>query len=60
MQKGKALTRNSHHDLCDHRIIVDFLQQPLPIVVYALKGYEVRFRIWRASEKSTKAEKSSV
>jgi ecotin len=29
----------------------------LPIVVYAPKGYEVRYRIWKASEITTKAEK---
>ena len=29
----------------------------LPIVVYAPTGYEVRYRIWRASKKTSKAEK---
>jgi ecotin len=29
----------------------------LPIVVYAPTGYEVRYRIWKASKKTSKAEK---
>jgi ecotin len=29
----------------------------IPIVVYAPKGYEVRYRIWKASEITEKAEK---
>ena len=29
----------------------------LPIVVYAPKGYEVRYRIWKASETTSNAEK---
>ena len=29
----------------------------LPIVVYAPKGYEVRYRIWQASKRTRKAEK---
>ena len=29
----------------------------LPIVIYAPKGYEIRYRIWKASEISRKAEK---
>ena len=29
----------------------------LPIVVYAPKGYEVRYRIWKASQKTRKANK---
>ena len=29
----------------------------LPIVVYAPKGYEVRYRIWQAAKKTRKANK---
>jgi ecotin len=29
----------------------------LPIVVYVPKGYEVRYRIWKASQKTRKANK---